>query len=248
MSSLQVDTAINGVAIRDHSVSLFHFFTAWQRDGDHSRCFYCGVTMLSHHVPEVHPHFKTKDHFIPKSRKKLWLLLPVPLHNVCLKVNACRACNAIKSNRTAESLRSHVRKMTGSDTFFAEAITGMTLRSLPDYIAYCRAVREAMKKEAIELTKKSLKAVAERRAAGLLPPVGHKASRRQAMKENVWWNAMNAVGKLIWALERNGDHLDVAAKLRDTIADIKGTLPEEFARLRLGDTFNAEILEKVEKV
>jgi len=199
--------------------------------GDQGRCFYCGISLLmGENIPESHPHFKTKDHFVPKSRRKLWAMLPTSIHNMPLTVAACSACNNIKSNRTPESLREHVRKMNGNDTFLCEALMGITFRSMPDYLAYCKAAMEQGKQEKAIMTKRSLEAVKQRREAGLLPPVGHKSHRKKAMQENDWWNAMNACGKLIFTLERHGIHPEVREHLRETITLIKSALPEQFSR------------------
>jgi len=197
-------------------LNLREFFLAWKVMGDQGRCFYCGISLLmGENIPESHPHFKTKDHFVPKSRRKLWAMLPTSIHNMPLTVAACSACNNIKSNRTPESLREHVRKMNGNDTFLCEALMGITFRSMPDYLAYCKAAMEQGKQEKAIMTKRSLEAVKQRREAGLLPPVGHKSHRKKAMQENDWWNAMNACGKLIFTLERHGIHPEVRTPTRD---------------------------------
>lgn len=223
-------------------MSLRQFFEDWRVKGDESRCFYCGIVMLNgSNIPESHPHFRTKDHFIPRSRKNLWTVLPELMQAVSLKVLACCACNNIKGNRTPEALRNHVRKLNGNDTFFCEALLGITLRSLPEYLAYCKAATEMARHEHLKMTKRSIEAVAARRAAGLLPPVNHKKKRIQAMKENVWWSTMNSIGKLVWSLNQTGEHPELADHLRDTIIRIKTALPEEFARRRMGDTFHANI-------
>jgi hypothetical protein len=216
-------------------MTLNEFFDEWGRWGDSTRCFYCGVVMLvGAHIYELHPHLRTKDHFVPKSRKALRASLPLSLHNVALTVKSCATCNSIKGNRTPEALRTHVKKMNnGSDVFLCESILNTSLRSMPEYLAYCEAAMQQYRQEKIALTKRSMEAIKERRALGLLPPANHKNTRRKAMQENVWWNAMNACGKLIFALHLHGDHPEVVVHLRETIALIKSTMPEEFARRKL---------------
>lgn len=217
-------------------MTLNEFFDEWRQKGDENRCFYCGVALLAGpHIPDLHPHLKTKDHFVPKSRRKtLFGVLPVSLQNKIMTVKSCATCNSIKGSRTPEALRTHVRKINqGSETFFCEAFLGATLRSMPEYLAYCEVVLQESRKAKQVLTQRSLKAIAERRAAGLIPPAGHKMMRRRAMQENDWWNAMNSLGKLIFAFKRNGIHPEVTDQLVDTIALIKSTLPEEFARRKL---------------
>jgi hypothetical protein len=225
--------------------SLYDFFTSWKAHGDGTRCFYCGISLLfGSNIPESHPHFKTKDHFVPKSRRKLFAAMPTPIQNMSLIVASCSACNNIKSNRTPEFLRGHVRKMNeGNDVFFAEALLGITFRSMPDYLAYCRAANKATEVEKVVMTKRSMEAVAQRRAAGLLPPANHKEVRRRAMQENVWWNAMNALGKLIFVLQQHGGHPEVSARLREDIGIIKSTLPEQFSRRNLAPALKPTISE-----
>jgi len=215
--------------------SLHEFFTAWKAHGDPTRCFYCGIaTLTGQNIPESHPHFKTKDHFVPKSRRKLFAVLPTSIQNMPLTVASCSACNNIKSNRTPESLRLHVRKMNdGNDVFFAEALLGVTFRSMPDYLAYCQAAVEAGKVEKAVMTRRSIEAVAQRRQAGLLPPANHKNVRKKAMQENVWWNAMNSIGKLVFVLQQHGLNPEVIGRLREDIGLIKSTLPEQFSRRNL---------------
>ena len=213
---------------------LHQFFLAWAKAGDPSRCFYCGVSLLDgFNIPESHPHFKTKDHFIPRSRRKLFALLPVPLRNMPLTVSSCCACNNIKGNQTPEALRPHVRRMNEAETFFCEARLSTSFKSLPDYLIYCKAAAELHRREKIVMTQRSMAAVAQRRAAGLLP-ANHKQTRKKAMQENDWWNAMNSLGKLIYTLGHHDLHPEVVDKLRETIAVIKNTLPEEFSRRKMG--------------
>jgi hypothetical protein len=225
--------------------SLYDFFTSWKAHGDGTRCFYCGISLLfGSNIPESHPHFKTKDHFVPKSRRKLFASLPTSIQNMPLTVASCSACNNIKSNRTPESLRAHVRKMNdGNDVFFAEALLGVTFRSMPDYLAYCQAAVEAGKVEKAIMTKRSIEAVAQRRAAGLLPTPGHKAARKKAMQENVWWNAMNSIGKLVFVLQMHGLSPEVTERLREDIGLIKSTLPEQFSRRNLAPALKPTISE-----
>jgi hypothetical protein len=123
--------------------------------------------------------------------------------------------------------------MVGNDLFFCEMQVGVPLRSLPEYLTYCAAVASQWKQEREVQTRRSMEAVEERRKAGLLPPADHKTRRRKAMQENDWWNAMNALGRLVFALERHEMHPEVAEHLRGTIALIKSVLPEEFSRKKI---------------
>jgi hypothetical protein len=216
-------------------MSLLQFFERWEQHGNATKCFYCGVeTLYGPNTPESHPYFRTKDHFIAKSRRRLWLsMVPPALATLTGKVYACCACNGTKGNRPPEALREHVRILTGNDTFYAEKMLSMDLRDEEEYLRFCEAAFEQTKIDNAEEVRKSVAITEARRAAGLLPTAKHKSIRRKAMKENVWWDAMNSLGRLIYTFRQHGLNPDVVEALHGTITLIKGTLPEEFARKNL---------------